>query len=143
NRVLAAAGVDPGDELGAAGHVARMRGTLDLSVDYLARRGGAFEDDRAVDAVRTIAVERLFRVGVALMAKARKLATELRRSAPFVGPKADLDLVEEPEASALAAALRPHPVFPRVLEDPPADGERPIASLLDLARLTAASARAA
>lgn len=143
NRVLAAAGVDPGDVDAVAGHVRRMRATLDLGVDYLARRPGAFDEDRAVDAVRTVAVGRLFRVGVSLIGKVRKLATELRRGAPFAGSVADLDLVEEPEATALEAVLRPHPVFPRLLDDPPAGGERPIASLADLARLTLAVERAA
>jgi hypothetical protein len=143
NRVLAAAGVDPGDEGAVAAHLGRMRATLDLAVDYLARRPGAFDEDRAVDAVRTVAVGRLFRVGVSLVGKVRKLATELRRGAPFAGSVADLDLVEEPEATALEAVLRPHPVYPRLLDDPPASGERPIASLADLAHLTLAVERAA
>jgi len=143
NRVLAAAGVDPGDEDAGGAHLARLRGTLDLGIDYLARRSGGFDEDRAVDAVRTIAIGRIFRVGVSLTAKVRSLATALRKGAPFAGSADDLNLVEEPEVTVLEAALRPHPVFPRILDDSPASGERPIASLADLARLTAAIERAA
>ena len=143
NRVLAAAGVDPADEEAAATQLARLRGTLDLGVDYLARRTGAFDEDRAVDAVRTIAIGRIFRVGVSLTSKVRSLATALRKGAPFAGSVDDLNLVEEPEATVLETALRPHPSFPRILDDPPASGERPIASLADLARVTAAIERAA
>ena len=61
---------------------------LDLGLDYLARRPGAFDEDRAVDAVRTVAMGRLFRVGVSLMTKVRTLATELRRGAPFAWVRA-------------------------------------------------------
>jgi hypothetical protein len=143
NRVLAAAGVDPGDEDAGSAHLARLRATLDLGIDYLARRSGAFDEDRAVDAVRTISIGRIFRVGVSLTAKVRSLATALRKGAPFAGSVDDLNLVEEPEATVLEAALRPHPAFPRILDEPPASGERPIASLADLASLTAAIERAA
>jgi len=143
NRVLAAAGVDPGDDDAGGAHLARLRGTLDLGIDYLARRTGAYDEDRAVDAVRTIAIGRIFRVGVSLTAKVRSLATALRKGAPFAGSTDDLNLVEEPEATVLEAALSPHPAFPRILDDPPGVGERPIASVADLARLTAAIERAA
>jgi hypothetical protein len=145
NRLLAADSVDPGNDAAVAAHLARMRGTLDLALDYLARRPGAFDEDRAVDAVRTVAIGRLFRVGVSLTAKVRMLAAALRRGAPFAGTDtaAELDLVEAPESEVLDAALRAHPAFPCVLDDPPRSGERPIASLLDLARITAAIERAA
>ena len=106
-------------------------------------RPRTFDEDRAVDAVRTVAIGRIFRVGVSLTAKVRSLATALRKGAPFAGSADDLNLVEEPEATVLETALRLHPAFPRILDDPPASGERPIASLADLARLTAAIERAA
>ena len=144
NRYLAAERVDPADDATVAAHLARLRATLDLGVEYLARQAGAFDEDRAVDAVRTVAVGRLFRVGVSLTGKLRALARALLRRGPFASLAGDgVDLTEEPETTALASVNRFVPVFPRVLDDPPANGERPISSLADVARLTAAIERAA
>jgi len=142
NRYLAAERVDPADDEAVSGHLARLRAALDLGVEYLARQGGAFDEDRAVDAVRTVAIARVFRVGVSLSGKLRALARALLRRGPFASI-ADLELTEEPEATVLASVNRFVPLFPRLLDEPPANGERPISSLADLARLTAAIERAA
>ncbi|HEY4186679.1 MAG TPA: DUF6178 family protein [Polyangia bacterium] len=142
NRFLAAERVDPSNDDAVATNLGRLRATLDLGVEYLARQNGAFDEDRAVDAVRTVALGRLFRVGVALVGKVRALARALHRRGPF-SAVSDLDLVEEPEATVLASVNQLYPQFPRLLDEPPANGERPIASLTDLARLTASIERAA
>jgi hypothetical protein len=142
NRYLAAERVDPADDAAVAAHLGRLRAALDLGVEYLARQGGAFDEDRAVDAVRTVAPGRLFRVGVSLTGKLRALARALLRRGPFA-TVADLSLTEEPEATVLASVNRFVPLYPRLLDDPPANGERPISSLADVARLTAAIERAA
>ena len=144
NRYLAAERVDPADDAAVAAHLGRLRASLDLGVEYLARQAGVFDEDRAVDAVRTVAVARLFRVGVSLTGKLRALARALLRRGPFASLASDdVHLTEEPEATALASVNRFVPAFPRLLDDPPANGERPISSLADLARLTAAIERAA
>jgi len=145
NRYLAAERVDPANDAAVAAHLGRLRASLDLGVEYLARQGGgAFDEDRAVDAVRTVAVTRLFRVGVSLTGKLRALARALLRRGPFAALAIDgVELTEEPEATALASVNRFVPAFPRLLDDPPANGERPIGSLADVARLTAAIERAA
>lgn len=144
NRYLAAERVDPADDAAVAAHLGRLRATLDLGVEYLARQGGTFDEDRAVDAVRTVALARVFRVGVSLTGKVRALARALLRRGPFSSLAGDgVDLTEEPETTALASVNRFVPSFPRLLDDPPANGDRSIASLADLARLTAAIERAA
>lgn len=145
NRFLAAERLDPVDDDQVATALERMRATLDLGVEYLARKNAGFDEDRAVDAVRTVALGRLFRVGVALVEKVRALGRALDRRGPFASV-AGLHLVEEPEATVLECLNRIQPllpVLPRILDDPPANGERPIGSLADLARLTAAIERAA
>jgi len=144
NRVLAAAGEAlGGEEEVVAGHLAHMRATLDLGVEYFARQGGgSVDEERAVDAVRTVSLARLFRVGVSLIGKVRKLGRTLRQRGPFASV-AQLDLVEEPEATVLASVNRVHPVYPQVLDSPPGGGERPISSLAELALITAAIERAA
>ncbi|MBC8132773.1 MAG: hypothetical protein H7X95_07310, partial [Deltaproteobacteria bacterium] len=143
NRVLAADRVDAADDEAVAAGMARMRGTLDLAVEFLARGGGnAFDEDRAVDAVRTVAAIRLFRLGVSLIGKVRALAQALLRRGPFAALQ-HIDMVEEPEATVLAAVSRPRPLYAALLDDPPAMGERPFESLADIARATAAIQRAA
>jgi hypothetical protein len=143
NRVLAADRVDAADDQAVAAGMARMRGTLDLAVEFLARSGAtAVDEDRAVDAVRTVAVIRLFRLGVSLVGKVRALAQALLRRGPFA-TLGHLDLVEEPEATVLAAASRPRPLYASTLDAPPSAGERPFESLADIARATAAIERAA
>lgn len=143
NRYLAAERVDPADDAAVAAHLGHLRATLDLGVEYVARQGGAFEEDRAVDAVRTVALGRLFRVGVSLTAKLRAVARALLRRGPFAPLAAEgVHLTEEPEATALASVNRFVPVFPRLLDSPPANGDRAISSLADVARLTAAIERA-
>jgi hypothetical protein len=123
--------------------MSRMRGTLDLAVEFLARAGGAaVDEDRAVDAVRTVPVMRLFRLGVSLIGKVRALGHALVRRGPFAA-LAHLDLVEEPEATVLAALSKSRPLFSSLLDDPPSAGERPFESLADIARVTAAIQRAA
>jgi hypothetical protein len=171
NRVLSADRVDPADEEAAARVMGRMRGLLDLAVEFLARDDGSAErdrqaaprtaglhadagpdapphaardevDPRAVEAVRTVPLVRLFRLGVSLVGKVRALARAWLRKGPFASLP-ELDLVEEPEAAVFEAVNRPRPVFPRLLDEPPAAGERPFATLDDIARATRMIQRAA
>jgi hypothetical protein len=142
NRVLAAARVSPADDEAVSAQLTRMRCTLDLGVEYLARKDGVLDEERAIDAVRTVALPRLFRLGVSLCGKLRALARALSRNGPFAGLPG-IDLVEDPEATVLGAVNRGQPMYPRLLDDPPANGERPFAALADLARATAALERAA
>ncbi|MEO8214149.1 MAG: DUF6178 family protein, partial [Myxococcales bacterium] len=143
NRLLAADRVDAADDDAVAAAMARLRGTLDVAVEFLARAGGkVVDEDRAVDAVRTVPLLRLFRLGVSLVGKVRALGQALLRRGPFAALK-HLDLVEEPEATVLAAVNRPRPLYAAVLDDPPAATERPFESLADIARATGAIQRAA
>jgi hypothetical protein len=145
NRILAADRVDAADDRTVAATLTRMRATLDLAVEFLARgdaRGGPIDNDRAVDAVRTVALTRLFRLGVSLVGKVRALAQALARRGPFAALP-HLDLVEEPEATIMAAVNRARSLYASLLDDPPAAGERPFGSLADIARAAAAIERAA
>jgi hypothetical protein len=137
NRVLAADRVTPGDDEAVAEVLGRLQATLDIGVEFLARG----EDDRAVEAVRTVPLVRLFRLGVTLVGKVRKLARALERGGPFaaLGP----GLFEETDAVVIEAVTRRRPVFPRALDLPARTGERPFASMADVARATAAVEEAA
>ncbi len=137
NRVLAADRVTPGDDDAVAAVLERMLATLDIGVEFLAHG----DDARAVEAVRTVPVVKLFRLGVSLIGKVRKLARALERSGPFaaLGP----GLFEETDATVIEAVTRLRPAFPALLDDPPKTGERPFASMADVARATAALKEAA
>jgi hypothetical protein len=137
NRVLAADRVTPGDDEAVNAVLARMLATLDIAVEFLAHG----DDAHAVEAVRTVPVVRLFRLGVSLIGKVKQLARALERKGPFaaLGP----GLFEDPDAAVIEAVTRPRPAFPSLLDDPPKAAERPFASMADVARATEALKEAA
>jgi hypothetical protein len=137
NRVLAADRVTPGDDDAVTSTLERQLATLDLGVEFLARGDAA----REIEAVRTVPIVRLFRLGVSLIGKVKRLATTLRRKGPFAAVRGDL--VEADEALALEAVLRHRPLYAGILDDPPSNADRPFGSLADLALATAAIERAA
>jgi len=137
NRVLAADRVTPGDDDAVSAVLGRMLSTLDIAVEFLAHG----DDERAIEAVRSIPVVRLFRLGVSLVGKVKQLARALERKGPFaaLGP----GLFEDIDAAVIEAVTRPRPAFPALLDDPPKASERPFASMADVARATAALKEAA
>jgi hypothetical protein len=138
NRVLAADRISPGDDDAASEALARTSATLDLAVEFLSR-GSA---DQAVQAVRTVPLQRLFQLGTSLVGKVRQLAVALLRRTPYARMTPALQLFEDEDAQVLAACSHARPLFPRRLDQPPAAGERPFASLADLQLATAALERA-
>ncbi len=137
NRVLAADRVTPGDDEAVNAALARMLATLDIAVEFLAHG----DDARAIEAVRTVPVVRLFRLGVSLIGKVKQLARALERKGPFaaLGP----GLFEDTDATVIEAVTRRRPAFPALLDDPPKAAERPFASMADVARATLALKEAA
>jgi uncharacterized protein DUF6178 len=132
NRVLAADRVAPGDDAAVAATLDRLVATLDLAMERIAQGN----DELGVKALRAIPLSRVFRLGVSLVGKVKRLAWALRRQGPF-GARG-LALAEPDDVAVLEALTRLRPVFPRVLDEPPAAGERPFRTLGDLARATAA-----
>ena len=139
NRVLAADRLAPSDEDGIRASLERLSATLDIAVEFLARGDG----DRETAAVRTVPLLRLHRLGVSLIGKLRRLATALVGKNPFSVLRPAVDIFEPEDGEILASLTRTRPAFPRVLDTPPAPGERPFASLADLAVGTLAVGRAA
>ncbi len=137
NRVLAADRIAPGDDDAVAAVLERLAATLDLAIERLA----AGDDARGTVALRTIPLVKLFRLGVSLIGKVRGLALALVRKGPFAAR--GRALAEPVDSAVLDAITRLRPLFPRLLDTPPAAGERPFRSLADLARATAAVERAA
>jgi hypothetical protein len=137
NRVLAADRVSPGDDDVVTTTLERLAATLDLGLERLA--GG--DDDRAALALSKVPLPRVFRLGYTLTARVRALALALGREGPF-GPTG-VTLLEPEDTAVIDAVSRPRPLYPRLLDDPPKAGERPFASLADVARATAALEKAA
>lgn len=139
NRALSANRVAPSDDEAIREVLERVSATLDLAVEFLAH--GDAEQEGA--AVRTVALVKLHRLGASLIGKLRRLAGALRRSNPFASLGPALDIFETEDSQILQSLARPHALFPRLLDTPPAPGERPFASLADLATATRAVERAA
>src|SRR6185312_11471536 len=137
NRVMAADRVQPGDDQAVSAVLDRLLATLDLAIERLARG----DDEQGAAALRAIPLVRLFRLGVSLIGKVKRLGQTLRSKGPF-GARG-LRLAEPADATVLEAVTRLRPLYPRLLEDPPSAGERPFRSLSDLARAAAALEQAA
>jgi hypothetical protein len=139
NRVLSANRVAPGDDEAVRAVLIGLSATLDLAVEFLAR--GAAE--REVAAVTGVPLLTLHRLGVSLTGKLARLAWQLVRKNPFASLRPAIDIFEALDAEVLASLTKRRPLFPRALEAPPAAGERPFATLADLATATRAVERAA
>jgi hypothetical protein len=139
NRALAANRVTPSDEDAIREVLGRVSATLDLAVEFLARGDAKLE----TSAVRTVPLLRLHRLGTSLVGKLRRLALSLRRGNRFACLAPALDIFQDDDRQVLQSLARPHPLFPKLLDAPPAPGERPFACLADLATATRAVERAA
>ena len=139
NRVLAADRIEPSDEDSIKAALERLSATLDIAVEFLAHG----EAERETAAVRTVPLIKLHRLGVSLIGKLRRLTTALVGKNPFAVLRPAVDIFEPEDGEILASLTRTRPAFPRALDTPPAPGERPFASLADLAVATLAVGRAA
>jgi Family of unknown function (DUF6178) len=135
--VLAADRIAPGDDEAVAAVLDRLVATLDLAIERLAQG----DDERGAKALRTIPLVRVFRLGVSLSGKVKRLGIAVRREGPF-GRRA-FNLAETDDATVLESVTRLRPMFPRLLDEPPTNGERPFRRLADLARAGAAIEQAA
>ena len=141
NLALSADRVTPGDDEAVRGVLERVSATLDLAVEFLARGNR----EREVAAVR----------GVPLADPAPPGGQPDRQAAPpGPGPLARTirspssgrpsTLFEPEDAEVLASLSRLRPLLPpRRSTSPPAAGDRPFATLADLAAATRAVERAA
>ena len=121
NKVLAAGRAKPGQAEVVRRGALYATATLSLGLETLARGDLA----KAQDALRTVALARLFRIGYTVTQRLAKLATALApRSLTAGTPARDL----------VAALCSPRPLFARAAEEPPAAGLRPFESAADLRR---------
>jgi len=121
NKVLAAGRAKPGQAEVMRRGALYATATLSLGLETVARSDLA----RAQQALGSIALGRLFRVGYTVTQKLAKLATALApRSATAGSPAKEL----------VAALCSPRPLFSRAADEPPMPGMRPFESQADLRR---------
>jgi hypothetical protein len=126
NKVLAADRIAPGDLERAQSGALVGAGTLSIGLETVARGQPA----RGVDALRTVPLVKLHRVGAGVLAKLHAAARALGRAR-----------LDEPGAQVLAALTAGRPRWSRALDDPPATGTRPFLQLADVRRVTDILAR--
>jgi hypothetical protein len=135
NRVMAADLVAPGDLAAAGEALGRVAGYLGLGVEYLGR-GNLSQAGRALS---TVALERIFRVGVSLTLQLKTLADTLwEKGRVRVGA---LLLIDPPFDAVLEALRLTRPQYPAVLDE--AGPPRPFSTLAEIGRAAAALSEAA
>jgi hypothetical protein len=133
NKAMAADLVDPGDVDHGKEALSRAVATLGLGLEYLSRGDAT----RAGLALGSVALERLFRLGFSLTLQVKTLADTLVK-----GGLNPIEL-ESPWDDVMRALRQRRPAYPRVLDEPPANGVRHFATLADVARAAAALERIA
>ncbi|MBS1121242.1 MAG: hypothetical protein H6Q90_3470 [Deltaproteobacteria bacterium] len=121
NKVLSAGRAKPGQPEVVRRGALYATSTLSLGLETIARGDLA----RANEALRSIGLARLFRVGYTVTHKLARLAQALAPRSATAGP---------PTTELVAALCSPRPLFARAADDPPTPGLRPFESQADLRR---------
>jgi Family of unknown function (DUF6178) len=121
NKVLAAGRARPGQPEVVRRGALYATATLSLGLETVARG----DLDRATQALESIALQRLFRVGYTVTQKLARLAVALAPRSITAG---------SPVKELVAALCSPRPLFACAADDPPASGVRPFESSSDLRR---------
>ena len=127
NKVLAAGRAKPGEPEIVRRGALYATATLSLGLEAISRaeRGDRSELATATQALRTVGLGRLFRVGYTVTIRLAKLASALASRATTAG---------SPTKELVAGLCSPRPLFARAADDPPASGLRPFESHADLRR---------
>ena len=142
NRVMSAERVEPGDLEALPGVLGGVVATLDLGLEFLARRGPDLVG-QAVAALGSVALLRIFRVGFSLTLKLKHAADTLSGRGWVTLVPGRLTLLDSPLREILRALREPHPLYSLALEGGAAETTRPFATLADLARAARALEEAA
>jgi hypothetical protein len=129
NKAMAAELVEPGDLEAGKAVLVRAVAYLGLGLEYLSRGDAT----RAGQALSSVALERIFRVGVSLTLQLKTLADTLVEKGGVVPVTLD-----PPYEDVLLALRQRRPAFPLPLDEPPAEGTRPFRTLADVAKVAAA-----
>ncbi|HEY3353680.1 MAG TPA: DUF6178 family protein [Polyangia bacterium] len=147
NRILSADRVEPSDGDQARRSLERAHGFLSVGLEVIGRGDPA----AAAEALRSIALGRVFRAGVSVALKAQQLADTLVRDMPVTLVPGVASLFEAPHAQVVAALRHRPPMTTSLLDDEgarstaggraapapvPGADLRPIRSVVDIRRLS-------
>ncbi len=121
NRVLAAGRAKPGQVEVVRRGALYATSTLSLGLETITRG----DLGRARDALRSISLTRLFRVGYTVTIKVARLAQALAARSVTAG---------SPAKELVAGLCSPRPLFARAADQPPVTGMRPFEAVVDLRR---------
>jgi hypothetical protein len=121
NKVLAAGRAKPGQPEVVRRGALYATATLSLGLETVARGDLA----RAQQALRSVALQRLFRIGYTVTTKLARLAQALASRSLTAG---------SPAREVVAALCSPRPLLARAADDPPTAGMRPFEQQADLRR---------
>jgi Family of unknown function (DUF6178) len=121
NKVLAAGRAKPGQPEVVRRGALYATATLSLGLETVSRGDLA----RATEALQSIGMQRLFRVGYTVTHKLSRLAQALAQRSVTAG---------SPAKELVAALCSPRPLYARACDEPPASGVRPFESSADLRR---------
>ena len=133
NKVLAAGRAKPGQSEVVRRGALYATATLSLGLETIARTEAAREHlggdagalAKATQALHSVSLARLFRVGYTVTLRLAKLATALAPRSQTAG---------SPTKELVAALCSPRPLFARAADDPPSPGMRPFEAQADLRR---------
>jgi hypothetical protein len=133
NKVLAAGRAKPGQTEVVRRGALYATATLSLGLETIARTeatrdhlgGDAGALAKATQALHTVSLSRMFRVGYTVTLRLAKLATALAPRSQTAG---------SPTRELIAALCSPRPLFSRAADDPPQRGMRPFEAQADLRR---------
>ena len=121
NKVLAAGRAKPGQAEVVKRGALYATSTLSLGLETLTRG----DVGRATEALKSVGLTRLFRVGYTVTSKLARLALALAPRAITAG---------SPARELVAGLASPRPLLSRAVDDPPAAGLRPFESVADVRR---------
>ena len=133
NKVLAAGRAKPGQTEVVRRGALYATATLSLGLETIARTAAARDQlggdagalAKATQALHTVSLSRMFRVGYTVTLRLAKLATALAPRSQTAG---------SPTKELVAALCSPRPLFARAADDPPQQGMRPFEAQADLRR---------
>ncbi len=128
NKMMAADLVESPDLSTAGEYVAAMRRYLGIGLEFLTRG----DPSRGPEALRTVALERIFRVGFSLTLDLKRLVRQLRRAGRISLAPSGATLLDEPWESLVRGLEQRKPELTRAFDDPPGEGHRPFASMADI-----------
>ena len=121
NKVLAAGRAKPGQAEVVRRGALYATATLSLGLETVSR----MDLGRAREALRSISLQRMFRVGYTVTTKLARLAQALAARSVTAG---------SPARELVAGLCSPRPLFSRAADEPPVSGMRPFESQADLRR---------